>query len=103
MASLSSRRAGPFHSEEKVAAPFDWYLDRAELERRIHRDAADRLSEAIDGARVALIDAFCGAPFETDAAGEVLVSIDAERSIDRALEPLWTLAAELSRKGRRAS
>jgi len=86
-----------------MSIPLDRYLDREDLNRRLNRDAADRLGEAVDAAKVGLVDAFCGdAAFDLDANNEPVITATAERTIDDALAPLWALQDELSRKGGRA-
>jgi hypothetical protein len=86
-----------------MPVPLNHYLDPSELERRVNRDVADRLSEAIDSARLALVDAFCGdAVLDVDANGEPLIAANAEKAIDGALTPLCALQDEFTRKARRA-
>jgi hypothetical protein len=86
-----------------MSVPLDRYLDGAERERRFIRDLANQLGEAIDNARIALADAFCGdAAFDLDANNEPVIVATAEKTIDRALSPLWRLQDDLSRKGGRA-
>ena len=83
--------------------PLDRYIDRQELEKRLNRDLADRIGEAVDTAKITLVNAFCGDAFDVDASGEpVLIIINAERTIDNALSELWDLRDELARKGGRA-
>jgi hypothetical protein len=85
-----------------MPVPLERYLDRAELKQRLCRDVADCLSEAIDAAQAALVDAFCpDGAFDVDVSGEVIASVNAERMIDEALEPLWSLQTELERRGNR--
>jgi hypothetical protein len=82
--------------------PLEHYLDRDELLELLNRNVADQLNEALDAARISLIDAFCpGGAFDVDSAGEPIASINAERRIDQALEPLWDLQLEFERKGKR--
>jgi hypothetical protein len=83
-----------------MPVPYSRYLDQRELEARISRDIALHIGEAIDAAKIALVESFCG-PFDTDVNGEVLVSVNAERIIDKALSGLWDLETELTRKGSR--
>jgi hypothetical protein len=86
-----------------LPVPLDRYLDRNELERRVNRDLAHRLSEAVDAAKVRLTDAFCGDDaFDVDANGEPIITVAAERTIDDALSPRWSLQDEFARKGGRA-
>jgi hypothetical protein len=85
-----------------VPLPLDRYIDRTELERRLNRDVAHRIGEAVDAAKVRLTDAFCGDAFDLDANGEPIITANAERTIDDALAPLWSLQDELERKGGRA-
>lgn len=83
--------------------PLDRYLDREELERRVNRDVANQLVEAIDSARLTLVNVFCGdAAFDLDANNEPVITATAEKVIDNALAPLWQLQDELGRKGGRA-
>jgi hypothetical protein len=81
-----------------MPVPLDRYLDRTELEKRLYRDVADRLGPAIDAARISLVDDFCDGLFEVDATGEILASVGAERSIDRALNELYELQLNLEQR-----
>lgn len=85
-----------------MSIPLNQYFDREQLERRLNRDMADRIGELTDAAKVALVDTFCGdAAFDLDTNREPIILVGAERAIDNALGPLWTLADKLSRKGGR--
>jgi hypothetical protein len=86
-----------------MPVPLDQYIDPAALERRISRDLAHRIGEAVDAAKIALTDAFCGDAFDVDVNGEPVLRANAEAVIDNALSPIWTLQDELERKGGRTS
>jgi hypothetical protein len=76
-------------------------LDHFELEQRLCRDVAYRLGQAIDAARISLVDSFCpDGAFEVDAVGEVIASVGAERAIDRALSELYELLFNLERRSK---
>jgi hypothetical protein len=82
-----------------LPVPADRHIAHEQLERRVHRAVADRLSEAIGDARIALVDAFCGeAAFDLDANGEPLIAANAEKAIDNALAPLCALQDEFTRR-----
>jgi hypothetical protein len=89
-----------------MPVPLDQYFDRSDraaLERRLARDIADRLGEAVDAAKIKLIKDFGGDDaFDVDASGEPIVAVNAEKAIDRALSQLWGLQDELIREGGRA-
>ena len=76
-----------------MPVPLNHYLDPSELERRVNRDVADRLSEAIDSARLALVDAFCGdAVLDVDANGEPLIAANAEKASPRVTSSIGSVA-----------
>jgi hypothetical protein len=92
--------------EEQLPVPLDEYFDRSDraaLERRLNRDIAVRLGEAVNTAKIKLVEDFCDAAFDVDATGEPIIKANAERAIDNALAPLWQLQDELNRKGGRVS
>jgi hypothetical protein len=86
-----------------MPVPLGQYIDHEQLQRRLNRDLADRLSEALTSAQLALVEAFGGHfAFDLDVNNQPVIPANAEQVIDTALSPLWSLQDEFARKGGRA-
>ena len=85
-----------------MPVPLGQYIDHEQLQRRLNRDVADQLAEALDSARLKLVDTFCARRLlNVDVNGAPVLGVNAERAIGVALGPLCALLDALERRARR--